>query len=74
MSAWQTLLIGVGILKSGGSALDAVELTVAALEDDPCFNAGMSITRLSCILLLMGQSSLTLLMSFIELEAMYIFL
>ena len=34
---------GVRILKSGGSALDAVEETVAALEDNPCFNAGMNV-------------------------------
>jgi L-asparaginase / beta-aspartyl-peptidase len=32
--------IGWAILASGGGALDAVEATVAALEDDPLFNAG----------------------------------
>ena len=32
--------IGRGVLDSGGSALEAVELTVRALEDDPTFNAG----------------------------------
>jgi beta-aspartyl-peptidase (threonine type) len=30
----------VAILRSGGSALDAAERAVVALEDDPCFNAG----------------------------------
>ncbi|XP_068942210.1 isoaspartyl peptidase/L-asparaginase-like [Petaurus breviceps papuanus] len=33
-------LIGYNILKEGGSALDAVEGAVMALEDDPEFNAG----------------------------------
>ena len=33
--------IGYAVLRSGGSALDAVETAVAALEDDPQFNAGM---------------------------------
>jgi beta-aspartyl-peptidase (threonine type) len=28
------------VLRAGGSALDAVERAVVALEDDPCFNAG----------------------------------
>jgi beta-aspartyl-peptidase (threonine type) len=28
------------VLRSGGSALDAVERAVLSLEDDPCFNAG----------------------------------
>ncbi|GCE10681.1 isoaspartyl peptidase/L-asparaginase family protein [Tengunoibacter tsumagoiensis] len=32
--------IGWQILESGGSALDAVEATVRALEDNPSFNAG----------------------------------
>ncbi len=32
--------IGEGILKSGGSALDAVEKTINYLEDSPLFNAG----------------------------------
>jgi beta-aspartyl-peptidase (threonine type) len=31
---------GAGLLASGGSSLDAVELVVATLEDDPLFNAG----------------------------------
>ena len=31
---------GAGILAAGGSALDAVEASVRALEDDPHFNAG----------------------------------
>jgi len=31
---------GAAILSGGGSALDAVEASVRALEDDPCFNAG----------------------------------
>src|SRR5579864_4505104 len=34
------LLIGWKILQSNGSALDAVEATVRALEDNPQFNAG----------------------------------
>ena len=34
------LTIGEGILKNGGTALDAVEQTVAFLEDCPLFNAG----------------------------------
>lgn len=34
------LLTGEAILKSGGSALDAVEATVRILEDSPLFNAG----------------------------------
>ncbi len=32
--------IGADILAAGGSALDAVEAAVCALEDDPLFNAG----------------------------------
>src|SRR5262249_50480089 len=32
--------VGAKILRAGGSALDAVEATVKALEDDPKFNAG----------------------------------
>jgi beta-aspartyl-peptidase (threonine type) len=41
------LLIGWRILQSNGSALDAVEAAVRALEDDPQFNAGTgsSLTR-----------------------------
>lgn len=34
------LQVGWKILQSGGRALDAVEQVVAALEDDPLFNAG----------------------------------
>ena len=34
------LEIGAAVLKGGGSALDAVEAAVRALEDDPHFNAG----------------------------------
>ena len=36
----QGLMRGWEILTSGGDALDAVEATVCALEDDPLFNAG----------------------------------
>lgn len=32
--------VGYGILREGGSAVDAVEGAVVALEDDPEFNAG----------------------------------
>ncbi|HXX67647.1 MAG TPA: isoaspartyl peptidase/L-asparaginase [Polyangiaceae bacterium] len=32
--------VAATILRAGGSALDAVESAVVALEDDPCFNAG----------------------------------
>jgi isoaspartyl peptidase/L-asparaginase-like protein (Ntn-hydrolase superfamily) len=32
--------VGQAILEAGGSALDAVEMAVRALEDDPTFNAG----------------------------------
>ncbi|MXO59814.1 isoaspartyl peptidase/L-asparaginase [Altererythrobacter salegens] len=35
---------GVSILADGGSALDAVEAAVRALEDDPAFNAGRGST------------------------------
>lgn len=31
---------GAAVLAGGGSALDAVQAAVEALEDDPCFNAG----------------------------------
>lgn len=34
--------VGYGILREGGSAVDAVEGAVAVLEDDPEFNAGES--------------------------------
>lgn len=33
-------LRGYGVLKQGGSALDAVEEAVRSMEDDPHFNAG----------------------------------
>jgi beta-aspartyl-peptidase (threonine type) len=33
--------IGRSVLEAGGSALDAVEQTIRALEDDPTFNAGL---------------------------------
>lgn len=36
----EAMKIGSDILASGGSALDAVEKTVNALEDNPLFNAG----------------------------------
>ncbi len=36
----QAALIGWRILQEGGSALDAVEATVRALEDNPAYNAG----------------------------------
>jgi beta-aspartyl-peptidase (threonine type) len=36
----QALSAGREVLARGGSALDAVELSVRALEDDPTFNAG----------------------------------
>jgi beta-aspartyl-peptidase (threonine type) len=32
--------VGHAVLSGGGSALDAIEAAVAALEDDPAFNAG----------------------------------
>jgi beta-aspartyl-peptidase (threonine type) len=38
---------GWSILSSGGSALDAVEAAVRALEDDPTFNAGTGATLTS---------------------------
>lgn len=41
------LSLGESILKSGGTAMDAVETTVAALEDDPIFNAGRGATLAS---------------------------
>jgi beta-aspartyl-peptidase (threonine type) len=31
---------GTNVLRSGGSALDAIEAAVRVLEDNPCFNAG----------------------------------
>jgi beta-aspartyl-peptidase (threonine type) len=40
-------LVGWEILQQGGSALDAVESAVVALEDDPLFNAGTGST-LTC--------------------------
>lgn len=36
----QALSVGEKVLEEGGSALDAVEMTVRALEDNPLFNAG----------------------------------
>lgn len=36
----EALDIGEGILKNGGSAIDAVEQTIWLLEDSPLFNAG----------------------------------
>jgi len=37
----QALTIGNAVLQNGGSALDAVESTVVALEDNPIFDAGL---------------------------------
>ncbi|MBU0934502.1 MAG: isoaspartyl peptidase/L-asparaginase [Spirochaetes bacterium] len=34
------LQAGLDILRSGGTALDAVEAAVVCMEDNPCFNAG----------------------------------
>jgi beta-aspartyl-peptidase (threonine type) len=39
-SLGKALDIGVGILKQGGTSLDAVEQIIRYLEDDPLFNAG----------------------------------
>lgn len=36
----EAALIGWQVLQAGGSALDAVEMAVRALEDNPAFNAG----------------------------------
>lgn len=36
----EALSVGEKVLREGGSALDAVEMTVRALEDNPLFNAG----------------------------------
>lgn len=36
----EAAVIGWKVLQAGGAALDAVEAAVAALEDDPLFNAG----------------------------------
>lgn len=36
----EALELGYGIMKDGGSALDAVEATIALMEDSPLFNAG----------------------------------
>jgi beta-aspartyl-peptidase (threonine type) len=33
--------VGWAVLTAGGSALDAVQAAVVALEDDPVFNAGV---------------------------------
>jgi beta-aspartyl-peptidase (threonine type) len=42
---------GASILEKSGSALDAVEAAVRALEDDPCFNAGRGsvLTNEGCV-------------------------
>ena len=40
----KALAAGYGILEQGGSSLDAVQVAVAALEDDPLFNAGLGAT------------------------------
>jgi beta-aspartyl-peptidase (threonine type) len=36
----QALQTGHGVLKNGGSSLDAIEATIKVLEDSPLFNAG----------------------------------
>lgn len=36
----EAIRVGYGILKNGGSSLDAVEKTINVLEDSPLFNAG----------------------------------
>src|SRR5262245_48804200 len=36
----EAAFLAAELLKNGGSALDAVQLAVQALEDDPHFNAG----------------------------------
>jgi len=41
----RALEVGRALLSDGGSALDAVTATVAALEDDPLFNAGRGAVR-----------------------------
>ena len=41
-------LAGWQMLQEGGSALDAVEVAVVALEDNPLFNAGTGSTLTSC--------------------------
>lgn len=40
----KALDIGVGVLKQGGTSLDAVEQVIRYLEDDPLFNAGSTIS------------------------------
>lgn len=40
----EALEVGWQSLRDGGSALDAVEVTIRALEDDPLFNAGRGAT------------------------------
>ena len=42
--ARQACAAGADLLRAGGSALDAVELAVRMLEDDPLFNAGTGAT------------------------------
>jgi len=44
-------LRGYGVLKQGGSALDAVEEAVRSMEDDPHFNAG-DFSRIKCFALM----------------------
>jgi isoaspartyl peptidase/L-asparaginase-like protein (Ntn-hydrolase superfamily) len=39
------LAAGVAVLRSGGSAMDAVEAAIRVLEDDPTFNAGRGSVR-----------------------------
>lgn len=39
------LTVGAGVLRQGGSALDAVEATIRVLEHDPTFNAGRGSVR-----------------------------
>ena len=38
------LAAGGAVLSAGGSGVDAVEVAVRVLEDDPCFNAGRGST------------------------------
>jgi beta-aspartyl-peptidase (threonine type) len=41
----EALAAGAAVLRSGGSAVDAVEATIRVLEDDPTFNAGRGSVR-----------------------------
>ncbi len=43
----EVLNVGKAVLEGGGSALDAVEATVIALENNPLFNAGKGATFVS---------------------------